>query len=82
MRSPQPLANSVVFIVSQGGIEINPTKIKAITEMSTLRTEKEVQGFLGRINYIGRLIAKLTTTCAPLFKLLLKKERMIWNNDW
>ena len=32
-------------------------KIKAIVEMKPPRTEKEIQGFLGRIQYISRFIA-------------------------
>lgn len=65
------------FIVSQLGIEINPSKIKAITEIPAPRTEKEVRGFLGHINYIGGFVAKLTTKCEHLFKLLQKNEPMI-----
>ena len=45
------------FIVSQRGIEVNPNKIKAIVQMKPPRTKKEIQGFLGRIQYISRFIA-------------------------
>ena len=41
------------FIVSGKGIEVVPTKVKAIQEMPTPCTEKEVRGFLGRLNYIS-----------------------------
>lgn len=51
------------FIVSQRGIEVDPYKVKAIQEMSDLRTEKEVCGFPGRLNYIARFISHLTSTC-------------------
>uniref|UniRef100_A0A2N9G8Z4 Uncharacterized protein n=1 Tax=Fagus sylvatica TaxID=28930 RepID=A0A2N9G8Z4_FAGSY len=60
------------FIVSQRGIEVDPDKIKAILEMKEPRTEKEIRGFLGRIQYISRFIAQLTTICEPMFKLLKK----------
>ena len=36
-------------IVSQKGIKVDPDKVKAIREMSTPRTEKEVRGFIGRL---------------------------------
>ena len=55
------------FMVSQRGIEVDPNKIKAIVEMKPPRTEKEIQGFLGRIQYINRFIAQLTMTCEPIF---------------
>src|ERR1044072_3996257 len=50
------------FIVSQRGIEVDPDKVKAIQEMPAPRTEKEIRGFLGRINYISRFISHLTAT--------------------
>ena len=58
------------FIVSQKGIEVDPNKVKSIQEMPAPRTEKQVRGFLGRLNYISRFISLMTATCAPIFKLL------------
>ena len=69
------------FIVSGKGIEVDPTKFKAIQEIPTPRTEKEVRGFLGRLNYIGRFISHLTATCEPIFKLLKKDQVVKWNDD-
>uniref|UniRef100_A0A2N9HKR9 Uncharacterized protein n=1 Tax=Fagus sylvatica TaxID=28930 RepID=A0A2N9HKR9_FAGSY len=69
------------FIVSQRGIEVDPDKIKAILEMKEPRTEKEIRGFLGRIQYISRFIAQLTTICEPMFKLLKKDVPVKWNNQ-
>ena len=37
------------FLVSDRGIEVEPSKIKAILEMPPLRSEKEIKGFLGSI---------------------------------
>ena len=45
------------FMVSQRGIEVDLDKIKAIVEIKPPRTEKEIRGFLGRIQYISRFIA-------------------------
>ena len=54
------------FIISQKGIEVDPEKIKAIVEMKPPNAKKEIQGFLGRIQYISRFIAQLTMTCEPI----------------
>ena len=62
------------FIISHKGIQVNPAKVKAIQEIPAPRTEKEVRGFLGRLNYIVRFILHLTTTCEPIFKLLKKDQ--------
>ena len=69
------------FIVSQRGIEVDPEKIKAIVQMKPPRTEKEIQGFLGRIQYISRFIAPLTMTCEPIFRLLKKEVPTVWNEQ-
>jgi len=62
------------FVVSDRGIKVDPDKIRAIQAMSSFKTEKEVRGFLGRLNYIARFIAQLTTTCESIFRLLRKKN--------
>ena len=59
-------------IVSERGIKVDPEKIKAILDMPALRTEKEIRGFLGRLQYISRFIARLTDICEPIFRLLGK----------
>ena len=41
------------FVVSGKGIKVDSAKVKAIQEMSSPHTEKEVIGFLGRLNYIA-----------------------------
>ena len=77
VRSDKLLA----FTVSSKGIEVDPAKVKAIQEMPAPRTEKEVIGFLGRLNYIARYISHLTATCEPIFKLLKKDQVLDWNGD-
>ncbi|KAA3462294.1 RNA-directed DNA polymerase (Reverse transcriptase), Ribonuclease H-like protein [Gossypium australe] len=60
-------------VVSEMGIEIDLEKFKAIQELPPSRTQKEVCGFLRRLNYIARFISQLTEKCDPIF-LLLKKH--------
>ena len=62
------------FLVSERGIEVDPSKIKAILEMPPPKSEKKIRGFLGRLQYISWFIAKLTSICEPIFKLLRKNE--------
>ena len=62
------------FIVSQRGIEVDPDKVKVIQEMPAPKTEKQVRGFLRRLNYISRFISHMTATCEPIFKLLKKDQ--------
>ena len=68
------------FLVRDRGIEVDPSKIKAILEMPPPKSEKEIRGFYGRLQYISQFIAKLTSTCKPIFKLLRKNEPHTWND--
>ena len=68
-------------IVSERGMEVDPNKIKAIQEMPVLKIEKDVQGFIGKLQYISRFIAKLTMVCDPIFKLLRKNQPVEWNEE-
>ena len=70
------------YIVSQNGIEVDPDKAKAIREMPVPKIEKEIRGFLGKLQFISRFIAKLTSFCEPIFKLLRKNQPVIWNEQY
>ena len=57
-------------------------KVKTIQKIPAPRTEKEVRGFLGRLNYISRFISHITATCEPIIKLLKKYQGCVWMDDW
>ncbi|KAL9224714.1 hypothetical protein vseg_000724 [Gypsophila vaccaria] len=67
-------------VVSQRGIEVDPSKIKAITEMKAPTNIDEIRSFLGQIQYISRFVNKLTMICAPIFKKLKKEEHTKWDD--
>ena len=67
-------------IVSERGIEVDLEKIKSILDMPAPRTEKEIRGFLGRLQYISHFTAKLTNICEPIFRLLRKNQPTVWND--
>ena len=73
-----PTRKLLEFIVSKRGIEIDPSKIKAIEELPSTNTKKEEMSFLGRLNYISRFIAQCTVVCDPIFKLLKKDALTKW----
>ncbi|XP_017979875.1 PREDICTED: uncharacterized protein LOC108662802 [Theobroma cacao] len=67
------------FVISERGIEVDPDKVQAIRNLPLPKTQKEVRGFLGRLNYIARFISQLTLKCDPIFKLLRKHNPGAWN---
>ncbi|WKA06535.1 hypothetical protein VitviT2T_024431 [Vitis vinifera] len=69
------------YIVSERGIEVDPNKIQAIIDMLAPRTERDIRGFLGRLQYINRVIAKLTNICEPIFRLLRKSQPTILDDQ-
>ena len=76
-----PFGKILGFIVSRRGIELDPSKIKAIRDLPSPKNKTEVMSLLGRLNYINRFIAQLTTTCEPIFKLLKKDTAVRWTKD-
>ena len=41
------------FVVSKKEIEIDPDKVRAIQDLPSPQTQKEVRSFMGRLNYIA-----------------------------
>ena len=67
------------FIVSQRGIEANPEKVRAILEMCSPRTTKEVQSLTRKVAALNRFVSKVTDKCLPFFKTL--KKAFAWTEE-
>ena len=50
--------------------------------MPVPKIEKEIESFLGRLQYISRFIARLIDICEPIFRLLRKNQPTVWNDDF
>ncbi|PHT37291.1 DNA-directed RNA polymerase III subunit RPC2 [Capsicum baccatum] len=69
------------LVVSRRGIELDPSKIKAIQDLLPPKNRTEMISLLGKLNYITKFIAQLTTTCEPIFKLLKKSIVVKWTKE-
>ena len=58
------------FMMSQKGIEANLKKVRAILDMMSPKTIKEVQKLTGRIAALNKFVSKATNKCLPFFKTL------------
>jgi hypothetical protein len=58
-------------LVSMKGIEANPDKIRAITQMQPLQSRNDVQKLTGRIASLNRFILKLVECSLPFFTVLI-----------
>jgi ribonuclease HI len=66
------------FIVSKRGIEANPEKIAAITNMGPIKDLKGVQTVMGCLAALSHFISRLGEKGLPLYRLLRKAERFTW----
>jgi flavoprotein len=66
------------FIVSARGIEANPEKISAITQMSPIRDLKGVQRAMGCHAALSRFISHHGEKALRLYRLLKKSEHFSW----
>jgi len=60
------------FMVSQRGIEANLDKVKAIIEVKSPKTMKEVQSLTGKAVTLNKFVSRATDKCMPFFKVLKK----------
>ena len=60
------------FMVSQRGIEANLDKVKAIIEVTSPKTMKEVQSLTSKVATLNRFVSRATDKCMPFFKVLKK----------
>ncbi|RVW16020.1 Retrovirus-related Pol polyprotein from transposon 412 [Vitis vinifera] len=69
------------YMVNERGTEADPDKIRVILDMLTPRIEREIRGFLGRLQYISRFIARLMDIYESIFRLLRKIQPTVWDNQ-
>jgi hypothetical protein len=70
-----PSGKLLGFIVSNRGIEANPVKITAITDMEAPATIKDVQKLTGCMAALNRFISRLGERGLPFFKLLKHQDK-------
>lgn len=69
------------LIVGRNGIRMDPEKIKAIVEWETPTHLKEVQAFLGFVNFYRRFVKKFSRVARPLTRLTKKDEAFEWTDN-
>jgi hypothetical protein len=69
------------FIISERGIEANPEKIAAITNVGPIKDLKGVERVMGCLAALSRFISRLGEKGLPLYRLLRKAERFTWTPE-
>ncbi|VFQ77367.1 unnamed protein product [Cuscuta campestris] len=69
------------FMVTKRGIEPNPEKIRAITEMQAPTSVRDVQKLTGRLAALSRFLSRSAERSLPFFKVLKKANTFAWDEE-
>jgi hypothetical protein len=65
-------------IVSTEGVRIDPSRVEAIHTLSLPRSRKEVQDFLGKINFLRRFVPNFAEMVKHITAILKKGKEVKW----
>ena len=69
------------YIIDRDGLHPTTEKVRAIQEARTPQNVSELRSFFGIINYYHRFLPNLSTTLAPLYRLLQKDVKWTWEQE-
>eukprot|EP00066_Takifugu_rubripes_P023495 XP_011612761.1 PREDICTED: uncharacterized protein LOC105417894 [Takifugu rubripes] len=65
------------YIIGQGSVEMDPSKVSAVTSWPVPESRRQLQRFLGFANFYRRFIRGYSTVAAPLTSLTSSKEEPV-----
>jgi hypothetical protein len=65
-------------IISEGGISVDPSKVKGVLSWNTLQNVSDIQSFLGLAGYYRRFIEGFSKIAKPMTELLEKGKTFEW----
>jgi hypothetical protein len=68
-------------IVSVEGVRIDPTRVEEIQTLSLPRSRKEVQSFLGKINFLRRFVSNFVEMVKLITSMLRKGNKVKWTAE-
>jgi hypothetical protein len=68
-------------IVSAEGVRIYSSKVEAIQTLSLPRSKKEVQSFLGKINFLRRFMSNFAELVKYITTMLRKGSEIKWTTE-
>lgn len=63
-------------IVSREGVKINPTRVQAVQKMILSRSKKDIQKFLGKVNFIRRFVSNYDEIVKEITNMLKKENEV------
>ncbi|GKF68672.1 putative reverse transcriptase domain-containing protein, partial [Tanacetum coccineum] len=68
-------------LINSQGLHVNPAKIEAVKNWTSLTTPTEVRQFLGLTGYYRRFIKGFPKIAKPLTRLTQKNKSYIWGKE-
>jgi hypothetical protein len=65
-------------IISKEGIKVDPNRVEGILKIGIPRRKKEVQSFLGKVNFLRRFIPNLAEIIKHITNMLKKGNEIKW----
>ena len=69
------------YVVSSKGIEIDESKVTALTSRKPPNTVKELQSFIGFCNYYRKFVKDFSEIAGPLYSLLKSDKEWNWTPE-
>ena len=66
------------LIISEGQLEMDPVKVKGVTDWPEPKNRRGVQSFLGFVNFYRCFIQDFSHHTRPLFDLTQKDKKWEW----
>jgi hypothetical protein len=68
-------------VISKEGVKIDPSRVETIQKIDNPRNKKEVQSFLGRVNFLRRFIPNFVETVMFITHMLRKENHVKWADE-
>ena len=68
-------------IISKDGIKIDPERVKEILKVGEPRSKKEIQSFLGQVNFLRRFVPSFAEILMNITNMLKKGHEIKWSAE-
>lgn len=79
-RFLQDTVRYLVHVLTRDGLSLDPDRLHDILQVKAPSDKKELQTFLGMVNFVSRFIPNMSTVTAPLRELLKKDVAWVWED--